>query len=505
MCAIAAYFGPDGQLPDRTIVERMAELLRHRGPDGQGYYQIGRASFANRRLAIVDVASGDQPMRGEAGAGLVCNGEVYNHVALRRELSTHHTFKSHSDSEVVLHLYEDDRSTCSTRLDGMFAFFASDGETFTAARDPLGIKPLYFGRLSDGGFVFASEMKAVAKFCREFTALPPGTSMTEGGAISRWFQPKWAERVGRNRVRGVEEVAKQLETAVVKRLMSDVPLGVFLSGGLDSSVVAALARAHCADLKTFSVGLAGASDLTAARLAAKSLGTRHYECSYSTAEAVQALPQIIYHLESYDAALIRSAIPCYFLARLAAEHVKVVLTGEGADEAFAGYAHFSLLREPEAVHRECVRLLLGLHSMNLQMVDRMTMAHGLEGRVPFLDVDFLDWAMSLDPELKRWDRGGIEKGLVRAGFAGRLPDEILWRRKVEFSRGSGSNEMLQQHAEQQVSDSDLAHASTRFPEDPPGTKEELLCREIFAELFPSAAFRASVSRWRPATNSIAVN
>jgi asparagine synthase (glutamine-hydrolysing) len=504
MGGIAAYFGPDGQLADSSIVDRMAQMLRHRGPDGHGRYHIGRAGFAHRRLAIVDVVGGEQPMRGEAGAGLVCNGEIYNHVALRRELSGHHTFKSHSDSEVVLHLYEDAQSSCSRRLDGMFAFFASDGEGFTVARDPLGIKPLYFGRLPGGGFAFASEMKAVATCCREFMALPPGSFMTEDGVISRWFQPTWGERVGTNRVRGVEEVAKRLERAVVKRLMSDVPLGVFLSGGLDSSVIAALTRAHCSELKTFSVGLNGASDLPAARLAAKSLGTRHYECIYTAAEAVQALPQIIYHLESYDAALIRSAIPCYFLARLAAEHVKLVLTGEGADEVFAGYEHFSQLGDPQALHRECVRLLFGLHGMNLQRVDRMTMAHGLEGRVPFLDIEFLDWAMSLDPELKLWDRGGIEKGILRAGFAGRLPDEILWRRKLEFSRGSGADEMLRHHAEYRVSDNDFASAGTRFPEDPPDTKEELLYREIFEELFPGAAFHASVSRWRPAANSAAV-
>jgi asparagine synthase (glutamine-hydrolysing) len=504
MCGIAAYFGADGQFDDGTIVSRMAEVLRHRGPDGHGHYAIGRASLAHRRLAIVDVAGGEQPMRGDAGAGLVCNGEIYNHAALRRELSSRHTFKSRSDSEVVLHLYEDENATCSLRLDGMFAFFASDGEGFTAARDPLGIKPLYFGRAVDGSFAFASEMKAVAKFCREFRALPPGSLLTEAGTISRWFRPGWAERVGTNGAGTPTEVAKRLERAVVKRLMSDVPLGVFLSGGLDSSVIAALARSHCAELKTFSVGLAGASDLAAARVVAASLGTRHYECTYSAADAVQALPQIIYHLESYDAALIRSAIPCYFLSRLAAEHVKLVLTGEGADEVFGGYEHLAQLKDAAALHAECVRLLLGLHSMNLQRVDRMTMAHGLEGRVPFLDVEFLDWAMALDPKLKLWAPGGLEKSLLRAGFQGRLPDEILRRKKVEFSRGSGGDGVLLEHAERRVSDGDLARARTRFPADPPGTKEELLYREIFEELLPGEAFRASVARWKPAAKSVAV-
>lgn len=504
MCGIAAYFSADGQLEDGEVVARMAEVLRHRGPDGYGRHIVGRASLAHRRLAIVDLTGGEQPMRTERGAALICNGEIYNHEALRLELSSRHAFKSHSDSEVVLHLYEDEDSACASQLDGMFAFFVSDGERFTAARDPLGIKPLYFGRTSGGGFAFASEMKAVAEFCREFEAVPPGSFITEEGVVSRWFRPSWAEHVGTNSEPAPGELATRLEKAVVKRLMSDVPLGVFLSGGLDSSVIAAITRGHCSGLKTFSVGRVGASDLAAARLVADSLGTRHYECVYTAAEAEHELPRIIYHLESYDPALIRSAIPCYFLARLAAEHVKLVLTGEGADEVFGGYEHFSQLNDAQAVHRECVRLLLGLHSMNLQRVDRMTMAHGLEARVPFLDLEFLDWAMRLAPELKLRRQAGTEKRLLRASFAGRLPDRILRRGKVEFARGSGADTLLLKYADSRISDRDLASAPRRFPEDPPLTKEELLYREIFVDLFPSEAFRASVSRWKPRTNPVGV-
>jgi asparagine synthase (glutamine-hydrolysing) len=295
----------------------------------------------------------------------------------------------------------------------------------------------------------------------------------------------------------ISDLVARLERAVVKRLMSDVPMGVFLSGGVDSSLVAALAQPHLGRTKTFAVGCAHSPDLESARLAARALGTQHHERTYSLADVDRDLEKIIYHLESYDAALIRSAVPCYFLSELAAEHVKVVLTGEGADELFGGYAYFKDIEDPDALHRECARLLLGLHSMNLQRVDRMTMAHGLEGRVPFLDFEFVAWAMSLAPELKLQRPGVPEKRLLRAAATTLLPTEIAWRPKLEFSEGSSADALLASYAEGRISDRDLSRAEMLFPVDTPRNKEELLYRLIFGEHFRGEAARRTVQRWQP--------
>jgi asparagine synthase (glutamine-hydrolysing) len=384
----------------------------------------------------------------------------------------------------------------------MFAFFVTDGTRFAAARDPLGIKPLYFGSGSGRGLWFGSELKALAGRCETLALLPPGHLLTEDGEVRRWFAPRWATRIGARRdVVGAEVVAR-LERSVLKRLMSDVPVGVLLSGGLDSSLVAALARPHLGSTKSFAVGLEGAPDLEYARFAARAIGTEHYERSYSVHDVRRDLTTIIYHLESYDVALVRSALPCYWVSELAADHVKVVLTGEGADEVFAGYAHFKDIKTPGVLHQECARLLLGLHAMNLQRVDRMTMAHGLEGRVPFLDVEFVDFAMNIAPELKLQRRGVVEKQLLRAGANQLLPAEIAHRSKLEFADGSGATELLHAYAETEVSDGDLACAAQLFSADPPKTKEELLYRRIFAELFPGEAVRRTVQRWRPAHGGI---
>jgi asparagine synthase (glutamine-hydrolysing) len=423
-------------------------------------------------------------------------------VALRSALASRHHFGSRCDSEVILHLFEEVGADCARELDGMFAFFASDGQSFVAARDPFGIKPLYYGRTRSGGWLFASEGKAVSAECPIFSALKPGSYITDSGAEERWFRPAWANEVGRERNVTPADIAERLEGAVVKRLMSDVPLGVFLSGGLDSSVVAEIAARHCPGLKTFSVGVSGASDLAAARQVARALGSRHFELVYTPDDVERALPEVVRHLESYDAALIRSAIPCYFLSRLAAEQVKIALTGEGADELLGGYGYFSGITARDAFHQECVRLLFGLHGMNLQRVDRMTMAHGLEGRVPFLDVDFVELMMGIDPELKQWGGTRAEKGLLRAAFGERLPEHIVTRRKLEFSRGSGVEPSLRQLAERLVSDRDMLLASASYPVDTPSTKEELLYRRIFEDAFPGEMWRASVQRWRPVAQPV---
>ena len=494
MCGIAAFFAGNESVDSQGFTD-IASRLGHRGPDGMGVAMSGRAALFHARLAIVDLEGGKQPMRGkDQRLALICNGEIYNHEALRERLGPDR-FATRSDSEVVLHLYQDLGASCAGELDGMFAFFVTDGQRFVAARDPLGIKPLYFGHDDRGSTWFASEFKALAGHCPSFQELPAGSLLTETGLMERWYSPRWERSVGHLEAPPAA-LPDRLERAVLKRLMSDVDVGVFLSGGLDSSIIAALARRNLGGVKSFAVGLEGAPDLDAARFVARALGTEHHEYVYSGPEAIQALPEVIYHLESYDAALIRSAVPCYFLSKLASQHVKVALTGEGADEVFAGYDFFADVWDPSELHRECVRLLFGLHGMNLQRLDRMTMAHGLEGRVPFLDVEFLDWAMSLDPRLKLRPAKTLEKRLLRRAFDGYLPPEILKRPKQEFSRGSGADPVFLEYAEQKIADSELMRASHEFPADTPTTKEELLYRRIFEDLFPGDSPRASVQRWR---------
>ncbi|HVJ14510.1 MAG TPA: asparagine synthase B [Polyangiaceae bacterium] len=501
MCGIIATFSTQG-VPDSQYLQELAlRCLAHRGPDGVGTLSLGHAGSAHTRLAIVDLVGGQQPMRGEHDRSLlVCNGEIYNHGSLRERLEAKHVFRSKSDSEVVLHLYEDHGPECAAKLDGMFAFFVSDGHRFVAARDPLGIKPLYYGPGRAGGLWLASEFKALLEPCETFAALPPGSVLTERGEVTRWFRPGWEERIGTQQTFTPSDLLGRLRRSVEKRLMSDVPMGAFLSGGLDSSIVTALARPHLRSLKTFAVGLKGTPDLEAARIASHALSTKHHERTYTVHDVARHLPKIIHHLESYDAALIRSAVPCYFLAELTAEHVKVVLTGEGADELFAGYGYFKNIDDPAALHAECAGLLLGLHAMNLQRVDRMTMAHGVEARVPFLDVEFVDWAMSIAPELKLVRPGRPEKQMLREAARDLLPAEIAHRPKLEFSQGTGAGDVLSSYAEAQVSDGDLTSAGRRFPLDPPKSKEELLYRRIFDEVLPGEAARRSVRRWRGKPN-----
>jgi asparagine synthase (glutamine-hydrolysing) len=500
MCGFAAYVGP-GATARAGEVGRRADRLRHRGPDAAGYWGSSGAALAHRRLSIIDVAGGAQPLLAEDGRlALVCNGEIYNHRRLRAGLEGRHRFHTRSDSEVILHLYEEGGAACVEALDGMFAFVLTDGDHVLAARDPLGIKPLYVGR--DGpGFWFASELKSVPPRCTELAELPPGSCMTEEGVARPWFTPGWLEPRRSGEPPDGRLLAERLTGAVSKRLMSDVPLGVFLSGGLDSSVVAALVRREIPVLHSFAVGLEGSPDLLAARRVAAHLRTVHHEYVYTPREAAGVLRDVVSHLESYDAALIRSAVPCYFVSRIASEYVKVVLTGEGSDEAFAGYRYFAAMTDPAALHRECARLLAGLHNMNLQRVDRMTMAHGLEGRVPFLDVDFLALAMALDPAEKIHRAGRPEKWLLRRAFEHLLPADIVWRTKQEFAQGCGSERVLTAHGEGAVTDADFSHASAWFPDDPPATKEAFLYRRLFEEMFPGEAPRRTVGRWRGAAPS----
>ncbi len=499
MCGIAAYVGKIST-EDAAAVDELAGRLSHRGPDDAGLLATPGAVVAHRRLAIVDVAGGGQPLRNEDGRlALVCNGEIYNHAARRSELASRHHFATRSDSEVILHLYEEMGLDCVAQLTGMFAFVLTDGERILAARDALGIKPLYLGRDLEGGLWFASELKALPPACTRIDEFPPGSLYTEEGGFRRWYRPSWFAAEGQATPTDGAEIAGVLQDSVERRLMADVPVGVFLSGGLDSSLIAALARPHVDVLHSFSVGLETAPDLEAARVVAEHLGTEHHERVYTEPEAVEVLERVIYHLESYDPALIRSAIPCYFVSELAAEHVKVALSGEGADEAFAGYRYFDQVATPASLHRESVRIMQGLHNLNLQRVDRMTMAHGLEGRVPFLDTEFLDVAMHLDPATKLHHEGQSEKWLLRRAFDGMLPDSILWRTKQEFAQGCGSEWALREHCDRVVSDAQMEEAEELFPVDTPDTKEAFHYRRIFDDLFPGESHRRTVGRWRGAT------
>jgi len=495
MCGIAALFSSRRD-PASEPLAAVLRVLEHRGPDGLAAAATGRAVLGQVQLAIGEVVS--QPLRGEdRRLALVTNGRIYNHEQLRSQLLGTHRLYTHSDAELILHLYQDLGAGCVHVFEGVFAFFVTDGRRFLAARDALGVKPLYVGwNAARRDIWFASEFKALVPYCDGFKALPPGSYLTQEGEVRQWFWPGWAARVGTEQQVSLDELRERLDAALAKRLTNDGSLGVFLSGGLDSSALAALAARRVGALQTFSAGMEGSRDLDAAREVARMLGTRHRDCVFTYDDVTAVLEDVIYHLESYDPALIRGAIPYYLLSRLAAESARVVLVGEGADELLGGYAHFGTIAQPAAVHRECVSLLTSLHGAGLQRVDRMTMAHGLEARVPFLDADLVAWIMSWDPRFKMHGDYAPEKRLLRLAFQDLLPRPILERKQLDIGAGTGVDLALLRHADQSVSDRDLASAAQRFPRDAPTTKEELLYRTYFEELFPGDWPRQNVQRWR---------
>ncbi|MDY7105369.1 MAG: asparagine synthase-related protein [Actinomycetota bacterium] len=423
-------------------VDEMCEALVHRGPDDHGEQSVGAGrTLAHRRLSIVDLEHGRQPfVAADADRVLVANGEIYNAPELRAELGAER-FVSQSDNEVILHIVDQRGADGLGDLRGMFAFALASGDELLLGRDPLGIKPLYVGDSADG-LVFASELKAFPAGTTGVRSVAPGTTFsTRDGVASHWDIP--APQAGTTPFEiAAKEVREVLDRAVTRRLMADVPVGAFLSGGLDSSAICALIRQHVDELHTFSVGLEGSPDLIAARRVAEHLGTIHHEHVLTEAEIVAALPEIVASLESFDQDLVRSAAPTWFVAELAARHVKVVLTGEGADELFSGYAYHGDFTDPWALDAESRRSLGELHHVNLQRVDRMTMAHSLEARVPFLDVELIDTVLRIDPEHKLPTVGGLEKALLRTAVEDLLPHEIVWRKKAQFDEGSGTADLL---------------------------------------------------------------
>jgi asparagine synthase (glutamine-hydrolysing) len=447
----------------------------------------------------MDPAGGDQPIRSTPGGpAIVANGEIYNFRSLRSRLEGSHLFRTLSDSEVALALFAERGPACARDLDGMFALAIADGGDVFLARDPVGIKPLYWGE-RDGELLFASEIKALVGLAETVSEFPPGSWFHSRIGIRSYYEVPDPAPVPRAPREHVALVRAGLERSVRKRLMSDVPLGVFLSGGLDSSIIAALVRPHVDELHTFSVGVENSPDLQAARVVARHLDATHHEHVLSPQEIGERLPDILYHLESFDQDLVRSAVPCYFAARLASGVVKVVLTGEGADELFAGYGYYRDFEDPARLRRELRRSIQSLHNVNLQRVDRMTMAHSIEGRVPFLDVEMIELAQTVPPEFKLKESGGarsVDKWVLRQASESALPPEIVWRKKAQFDEGSGAVDLLSQVVGQVMSPGEARQYAERHPESRLRSPEECVYHRILCQVYPDPApILANVARW----------
>lgn len=512
MCGFVAVLNTEGGLQGlRAQVLGQARLLRHRGPDWSGVYANDCAILAHERLAIVDVVHGAQPLLSDDGKqALAVNGEIYNHRELRERFPDY-SFRTDSDCEVVLPLYHAGQSTADipvwlNELHGMFAFVLWDSERgdWLLARDPIGIIPLYIGRDAEQNLWVASEMKALAGVSDDVQAFPPGSFQTSSmQAPQRYYTPDWRDY---NAVEhGSSDPAAlrvALEQAVHSHLMSDVPYGVLLSGGLDSSLISAIAARYAARriedddrseawwprLHSFSIGIEGSPDLAAAKVVADAIGTVHHGFEFTLQEGLDALDDVIRHIESCDVTTVRASTPMYLLARrIRAMGIKMVLSGEGADEIFGGYLYFHMAPDDREFHAELVRKLDALHRFDCLRANKATSAWGVEARVPFLDREFLDLAMRMAPSAKRPGNGRIEKHILREAGRGLLPEEILWRQKEQFSDGVGYGwiDALKDHAEHAISDDDMAQAAQRFPHNTPTNKEAYLYRSLFARHYPS--------------------
>lgn len=455
------------------------------------------ATLGHTRLAIVDVAHGQQPLQSPDGLiSLICNGEIYNHQEIREQLNGDYQFQTNADSEVILALYQRYGAQCVQQLDGMFSFALHDAvkDEILLARDPVGIKPLYYGWV-DGTIYFASEIKAIQDLCSDIREFPPGHYYTSRGGFDKYYDLSTvcdgAFKNSREKPAGLDEIRASLKRAVEKRLMADVPVGVYLSGGLDSTIVASLVAQILPDVHSFSVGLAGSPDIENARIAAQYLGTQHHEYIYTLDEALEALSEVIYYLESFDPLLVRSAIPNYFLARLTREYVTVVLTGEGADELYAGY-HYLKQYDGKQLHDHLVNLTGTLYNCNLQRCDRMTMAHSIEGRVPFLDTEFIEVSMRVPLSHKIARSSNTEKWALRKAFEEMLPENVVWRVKEQFSKGAGSSTLLEAYAENTISDAEYQFEHQQLPlhiQQSINSKEALLYYRHFSSFFNHSAER----------------
>ncbi len=515
MCGIVAVFEVKEEVAQlRPEVLKMSKKIRHRGPDWSGIYCSEKAILAHERLSIVDPESGGQPLFSDDGKVILAvNGEIYNHRAIRQRYAGSYSFRTGSDCEVILALYRDKGSDFLEELNGIFAFALYDEENdfYMVARDPIGVIPLYMGIDNKGQHYFASELKALEGKCDIIEPFLPGhvyDSRTK--EMKRWYNRDWEsyDAVKENGV-SIPDLRQALEDAVKRQLMSDVPYGVLLSGGLDSSVVSAIAAKYAPNriesdgkqaaywprLHSFAVGLKGAPDLVAARKVADFIGTVHHEINYTIQEGIDALRDVIYYIETYDVTTVRASTPMYLLARvIKSMGIKMVLSGEGADEIFGGYLYFHKAPDARAFHEETVRKISKLHLYDCLRANKSLSAWGVEGRVPFLDKEFMDVAMRLNPEAKMAKDGKMEKWVLRKAFEDMIPKEIAWRQKEQFSDGVGYSwiDSLKEFTASQVSDEMMRNASRRFPVNTPMNKEEYYYRSIFEEHFPSATAAACV-------------
>jgi len=515
MCGIVGIFNVKEQTSElRQRVLRMSQKIRHRGPDWSGIYCGGSAILAHERLSIVDPESGGQPLFSpDRQQVLAVNGEIYNHQQIRERYAGKYDFMTGSDCEVILALYRDKGIDFLEDLSGIFAFALYDEQKneFLIARDPIGVIPLYIGYDNDGKVYVASELKALEGQCDHYEPFLPGHYYwSKEPGMKRYYQRDWMKYDAvKDNPASVEAVRDALKDAVRRQLMSDVPYGVLLSGGLDSSVISAIAerfsekrienngqtRAYWPRLHSFAVGLKGAPDLAKAKMVADHIGTVHHEINYTIQEGLDAIRDVIYFIETYDVTTVRASTPMYLLARvIKSMGIKMVLSGEGADEIFGGYLYFHKAPDAQAFHEETVRKLSKLYLYDCLRANKSLSAWGVEGRVPFLDKEFLDVAMRTNPEAKMCPGKTMEKRIVREAFADMLPAEVAWRQKEQFSDGVGYSwiDTLKKITSEAVSDEQMAHAAERFPVNPPKNKEEYYYRSIFAEHFPSESAARSV-------------
>ena len=515
MCGIACIFNIKQQNESlRRKALEMSKKIRHRGPDWSGIYVGKSAILCHERLSIVDPQSGGQPLFSpDRKQILAVNGEIYNHRDLRKHFADTYPFATGSDCEVVLALYKEKGFDFLEDLNGIYAFALYDEENddYLIARDPIGVIPLYIGRDKEGLVYVASELKALEGFCDEYEPFLPGHYLRGSeGVMRRWYKRDWEEydKV-RNNDASARQLREALEAAVHRQLMCDVPYGVLLSGGLDSSIISAVAKKYAArrvetgdageawwpQLHSFAVGLKGAPDLAKAREVADFIGTVHHEINYTIQEGLDAVRDVIYYIETYDVTTVRASTPMYLLARvIKSMGIKMVLSGEGADEIFGGYLYFHKAPDAQAFHEETVRKIGKLYLYDCLRANKSLSAWGVEGRVPFLDKEFMDVAMRLNPEAKMCPGQTIEKKILREAFADYLPESVAWRQKEQFSDGVGYSwiDTLKAVTAAAVSDEQMAHAAERFPINPPMNKEEYYYRSIFEEYFPSESAARSV-------------
>src|SRR5574344_599356 len=522
MCGIVSIFNIQEQTSElRQKALRMSQKIRHRGPDWSGIYCGGSAILAHERLSIVDPESGKQPLFSpDKKQILAVNGEIYNHHEIRKQYAGKYQFQTGSDCEVILALYREKGINFLEDISGIFAFALYDAEKdeFLIARDPIGVIPLYIGYDDDGKVYVASELKALEGNCDRYEVFLPGHYYSSReGKMTPYYTRDWMDYDNvKDNDASVKEIHDALEDAVKRQLMSDVPYGVLLSGGLDSSVISAVAEKYSQNrvedngstkawwprLHSFAVGLKNAPDLAIAKLVSDHIGTVHHERNYTIQEGLDAIIDLVYFIETYDVTTVRASTPMYLLARvIKSMGIKMVLSGEGADEIFGGYLYFHKAPGPKAFHEETVRKLSKLYMYDCLRANKSLAAWGVEGRVPFLDKEFLDVAMRTNPEAKMCPGQTMEKKIVREAFADMLPAEIAWRQKEQFSDGVGYSwiDTLKKITSDAVSDEEMAHAAERFPINPPQNKEEYYYRSIFAEHFPSDSAARSV----PSVPSIA--